>query len=93
MTGSGDSPAARGRCNALALCDMRTLYLRNVPDEVARALEELARRESMSLSSVAVRELKAAVAFRANAEILNDGPRPDLDLEDVVRAVRSGRDT
>ncbi|KAB7745409.1 antitoxin [Nostocoides sp. F2B08] len=72
---------------------MRTLYLRNVPDEVARALEELARRESMSVSSLAVRELKAAVAFRANAEVLHEAPRRELDLEDIVQAVRSGRDT
>jgi len=93
MTVSDDVPVVQDRRTALASCDMRTLYLRNVPDEVARSLEELARRESMSVSALAVRELKAAVAFRANATVLHDGPRPDLDLEDVVRAVRSGRVT
>lgn len=91
--GSGDSTVVRHRRTALALCDMRTLYLRNVPDEVAQALEELARRESMSVSSLAVRELKAAVAFRANAEVLHRAPRLELDLEEIVDAVRSGRDT
>lgn len=76
----------------LALCDMRTLYLRNVPDEVANALEELARAQSMSVSALAVRELKAAVAFRLNADILYAQPDLAVELDDVVAAVRSGRD-
>lgn len=76
----------------LALCDMKTLYLRNVPDEVADALEELARSESMSVSALAVRELRAAVAFRANADLLWSLPDLDVDLGAVVAAVRSGRD-
>jgi hypothetical protein len=39
---------------------MRTLYLRNVPDEVLERLERLAARESMSVSAVALRELSEA---------------------------------
>lgn len=76
----------------LSLCNMKTLYLRNVPDEVGAALEELARRESMSVSAVAVRELQAAVAFRANADLLWNQPTVEVSLDDVVEAVRSGRD-
>ncbi len=76
----------------LALCDMRTLYLRNVPDELAEDLEEMAKRESMSVSAVAVRELRAAVAFRANAHLLGALPDLEVDLGDVVAAVRAGRD-
>jgi hypothetical protein len=49
----------------LAQCNMKTLYLRNVPDDVSAALEELAAKESMSVSALAVRELKAAGADRA----------------------------
>lgn len=71
---------------------MKTLYLRNVPDEVADALAELARRESMSVSALAVRELRAAVAFRANADLLWSQSDLKVELEDVVAAVRSGRD-
>ena len=71
---------------------MKTLYLRNVPDEVADALEELARRESMSVSALAVRELRAAVAFRANADLLWSQPQLAIELDDVVDAVRAGRD-
>lgn len=68
------------------------MYLRNVPDEVADALAELARRESMSVSALAVRELRAAVAFRANADLLWSQSDLKVELEDVVAAVRSGRD-
>ena len=71
---------------------MKTLYLRNVPDEVSEALEQLARRESMSVSAVAVRELRDAVAFRANADLLAAQPDRGVDLGDVVAAARSGRD-
>lgn len=71
---------------------MKTLYLRNVPDDVAAALEELAERESMSVSALAVRELKDAVAFRANADLLVSLPDLRVDLDDVVDAVRAGRD-
>lgn len=71
---------------------MRTLYLRNVPDEVGDALEELASRASMSVSAYAVRELSAAVAFRSNADLLWTQPQVEIDIDDVVAAVRSGRD-
>lgn len=63
-----------------------------MPDDVAEALEELAKRESMSLSAVAVRELRAAVAFRANADIIWAQPTVAVELDDIVDAVRSGRD-
>lgn len=71
---------------------MRTLYLRNVPDEVAAALEELARQESTSVSAVAVRELRSAVAYRANADLLWAQPAIGIALDEVVDAVRAGRD-
>ena len=45
---------------------MRTLYLRNVPDEVAERLERLATQAGLPLSVFAVRELTEA-SRRANA--------------------------
>lgn len=71
---------------------MRTLYLRNVPQDLSEALEELARRESMSVSAVAVRELRSAVAFRSNADFLWSQPAAAIDVDDIVAAVRDGRD-
>lgn len=58
---------------------MRTLYLRNVPDEVVERLERLAAQDATSVSAVAVREL-AAVSRRAdNPAVL--GTLPDLDVD------------
>lgn len=76
----------------LAFCNMKTLYLRNVPDDVVAGLDELARRESMSVSAVAVRELKSAVAYRANADLLWSQAPLAVDVDDIVDAVRSGRE-
>src|SRR5688572_21888041 len=68
----------------LALCDMRTLYLRNVPDEVSERLAVLAAREGMSVSAFALREL-AEVARRAdNPALLGDLPDLDVSAADVV---------
>ena len=43
-------------------CDMRTLYLRNVPDVVVERLERLAARDATSVGAVAVRELAEVCA-------------------------------
>ena len=58
---------------------MRTLYLRNVPDDVIERLERLAAREGTSVAAVAVREL-AEVSRRANNPALL-GALPDLDID------------
>ena len=71
---------------------MKTLYLRNVPEEVSEALEELARAESMSVSALAVRELSAAVAFRRNVDLIWSSPDLEVQLDDIVEQVRTGRE-
>lgn len=77
----------------LALCDMRTLYLRNVPDEVVERLERLAARDRTSVSAVAVREL-ADVSRRADNPALL-GRLPDLPTNamDVVADLEADRTT
>lgn len=73
---------------------MRTLYLRNVPDDVVERLERLAARDGSSVNAVAVREL-AEVSRRADNPVLI-GALPDLGVEvsdilddlDVARAAR-----
>lgn len=57
---------------------MRTLYLRNVPDEVVERLERLAARDGTSVGAVAVREL-AEVSRRADNPALL-GALPDLGV-------------
>ena len=70
---------------------MRTLYLRNVPEDVVARLERLAEREGISVSAVAVREL-AAVSRRADNPLLLDN-LPDLGIDPsvVVEAVDAER--
>jgi plasmid stability protein len=70
---------------------MRTLYLRNVPDDVVERLEKLAARHATSVSAVAVREL-ADVSRRADNPALL-GALPDLDIETaaIVAGVEAGR--
>jgi hypothetical protein len=63
---------------------MRTLYLRNVPDEVVRRLERLAEASATSVSAVAVREL-AEVSRRAdNPALLGALPDQGVDVAAVV---------
>jgi plasmid stability protein len=88
---SGTLPSSQNAIIWLASCDMATLYLRNVPEEVSERLGRLAAREGMSVSAFASREL-AAIARRAdNAALLADLPDLGVDAEGVVAAVWAGR--
>jgi plasmid stability protein len=70
---------------------MRTLYLRNVPDEVAEQLEELASRSGMSLNALAVKELTAVAARADNARLLAELPTHAVTASDVVADLADGR--
>lgn len=70
---------------------MASLELRNLPDEVYERLVFLARREGLSISAFAVREL-AVVARRApNPSRLDDLPDLGIDPASVVSALEAGR--
>jgi len=70
---------------------MKTLYLRNVPDEVVDRLERLAKRDGTSVSAVAVREL-AEVSRRAdNPTLLAGLPDLGIDAASIVAAVDEER--
>jgi plasmid stability protein len=70
---------------------MRTLYLRNVPEDVVERLELLALRDGSSVSAVAVRELSDVSRRAANPALL--GALPDLGVEPaaIVSDVERGR--
>ena len=70
---------------------MRTIYLRNVPDEVVERLERLAARDRMSVASVAVRELEEASRRADNPALLGSLPDLDIDPVFVVADVDAGR--
>ncbi len=78
-------------CIVLALCDVKTLYLRNVPDEVSRRLAALAAREGLSVSSFAVRELEEAARRADNPALLGELPDLDVSAKDVVAGLEAGR--
>lgn len=82
------------RCILLAFCEMKTLYLRNVPDDVSERLASLAAREGLSLSSFAMRELTEASRRANNAALLGELADLDVSAQDVVadlQATRSAR--
>lgn len=70
---------------------MRTLYLRNVPDEVVERLQRLATNEGVSVSAVAVREL-AEISRRAdNPALLGSLPDLGVGAEAIVGNLESER--
>jgi hypothetical protein len=75
----------------LAFCNMRTLYLRNVPDEVMDRLERLAEREKTSVSAAAIRELAAASRRVDNPELLGDLPDLNIDTGTLVHDIDAER--
>ncbi len=72
---------------------MRTLYLRNVPDDVSERLATLAAREGLSVSSFAVRELTQAARRADNLALLDGLPDLGVPAADVVGDLEAGRAT
>jgi plasmid stability protein len=70
---------------------MRTLYLRNVPDEVVERLERLAARDATSVSAAAVRELAEVTRRVDNAALLGSLPDLNVDVATLVEAIEAGR--
>jgi hypothetical protein len=68
----------------LALCNMRTLYLRNVPDEVVERLERMAKLEGTSVNSVAIRELAEASRRVDNAALLGSLPDYNIPMSEIL---------
>lgn len=75
----------------LALCNMKTLYLRNVPDDVSEGLASLAAREGLSVSSFALRELGHVARRADNPTLLGELPDLDVPATDVVADLEAGR--
>jgi len=70
---------------------MKTLYLRNVPDDVSARLASLAAREGMSVSSYALRELSDVARRADNPALLGELPDLDVSASDVVIDLEVGR--
>lgn len=76
----------------LALCNMKTLYLRNVLDDVVRRLEALAERDGASVSATAVRELSEVSRRADNAALLQALPDLGIDTAQMVGDVQQDRE-
>lgn len=70
---------------------MRTLYIRNVPDDVAKDLEALAAAEGLSMNAFVVRELTWAARRAGNAKLLADLPEITIDIDEVIDDIHAGR--
>lgn len=70
---------------------MRTLYLRNVPDEVGERLERLAALEGMSVSAYAVRELTVLARRADNPALLGGLADARVSASSIVDVLDAGR--
>lgn len=70
---------------------MRTLHLRNVPDDVMDRLERMARAASTSVTAVAIRELDAATRRVDNAALIATLPDLDIPTNSIVEQLESER--
>lgn len=73
---------------------MKTLYLRNVPDDVVERLERLAELAKTSVSAVAVRELTEASRRADNPALLGDLPDIGIGTTELIGGIdaeRAGR--
>lgn len=97
MRGSVGHPDARAS-NLLAQSkqaaysrSMRTLHLRNVPDDVMDRLERMARSAGTSVTAVAIRELDAATRRIDNAGLVATLPDLAVKAESIVEQLAAER--
>lgn len=72
---------------------MRTLYLRNVPDDVVRRLQQLADLDGTSVGAVAVRELSDVSRRADNPALIARLPDLGVDVPTIVEGVERERGT
>lgn len=78
-----------------SMIPMTTMYIRDVPDEVAATLKERAAAEGKSLSAYVAAELARIAARPTNAQIVDQLRARDRSTgpssADIVAAVQAGR--
>ncbi len=70
---------------------VRTLYLRNVPNDVMDRLERMARAASTSVTAIAIRELDAATKRVDNAALLATLPDLGVPTAQIVEDLEADR--
>lgn len=70
---------------------MRSLKIRNAPDDLMERLERLARASDTSVEPVAIRELDMATRRVDNAALLATLPDLSIPTDDIVKHVHASR--
>jgi hypothetical protein len=70
---------------------LRTLYLRNVPDEVVDRLERMAKRQGISVNAVAIGELAEASRQIDNAALLESLPDYNVPMSEILSELDRAR--
>jgi plasmid stability protein len=70
---------------------MRTLHIRNVPDEVMDRFKRLARATNSSVTAVAIRELDASTRRVDNAALMTALPDLDVPVSSIVVDLHADR--
>jgi ABC-type uncharacterized transport system substrate-binding protein len=70
---------------------MKTLYLRNVPDELVEELQNLAERSGISVNALAVQELTDAARRVKNRELLHGFAVVRMNWADLVEGIEDDR--
>ncbi len=70
---------------------MATIYVRDVPEDIATRLTELARTQNTSVQSLALRELTALARRSRNREILDSLPTHEIEPQKIVNALHTER--
>ncbi len=71
---------------------MKTLYLRNVPEDVVRRLQQLADRDGTSVGAVAVRELSDVSRRADNPALVGELPDLGVDVPSIVEDIKQERE-
>lgn len=72
---------------------MATIYVRDVPDDVAAQLAEVAKEKKTSVQALALKELTAYARRSRNRAILEALPELHLDRETILADIADGRDS
>lgn len=72
---------------------MKTLYLRNVPEDVIRRLQKLADRDGTSLGAVAVLGLSDVSRRADNPSLMEQLADLDVDVSEIVMGLEQERGT
>ena len=70
---------------------MKTLYLRNVPDDVIERLQRLAARDATSVGALAVRELSEASRRADNPALLGALPDGGVEVATILADIDAER--